>query len=425
MLGVKTSSAVGQRFASSLLARNASGIQARCASMTNRPSFAGQKRKRSDNALPDNLPRKKSRTNSLEIDVKIDPTMEVPSSFIQPLPPFEPSAKITPLQDFKITDDHFKAPAPKNNRLLLNKDLTSSKPSSDKSTHPSAALCKANTKIGSLTKRIRSLEEQTEYWRRKSLTYSQENTVIREQIDKMKQTVRTVEGERVALQTSIMRAEANSNSCINEIRKLMSANAKLMGTVGNLNEELKLADTPVHSTPVSVKRKDVTPDHAARVETALTDTLSDLTEKINEIDQLKKALAEASSEKSRLDEVVTRNTILTEMLEMENDDQKDAEGCPKRAKIAALQSAVVKCVDRITQLSDKNEAFKAVIREARDAQRPPSSSKSESIIQSLDQGQKVQILESLCMQRYRLLLREAAESLVGTEVDNGRIDESF
>merc|ERR1719159_842626 len=115
----------------------------------------------------------------------------------------------------------------------------------------------------------------------------------------------------------------------------------------------------VQSEEVVVGTKDVSPEHVAQVEKALTDTLSDLTDKVEEIDQLKKALASVSAEKSSLDEVVTRNTILAEILDMEenpNDDQKDSEGCPKLAKIASLQSAFSKCMARITQLSERSEA---------------------------------------------------------------------
>merc|ERR1719350_1903585 len=159
-------------------------------------------------------------------------------------------------------------------------------------------------------------------------------------------------------------------------------------------------------------------------EQALADTLNDLTEKLEEIETLKSALATMSRKKTELEEAVTRHTLLAEMISMrDNHDKKDAEGDEKKQRIATLQRAVEKCMFRIALLTEKNEQYKTAIRGARDRTGLGRDPENEpGLLNTLQDGQKVQVLESLCMQRYRKLLRETAETLIG---QNTRMDESF
>lgn len=418
MLGLQNSITSNQRFNNRSLGRRQSNKE------NVRPSFGG-KRKRSDSGMSDQ-PAKQRRT-SLEFDVKINDDLKLPSSFTQPLSPFECSAKVCPIKEFKNANRIFR-PLVNGTAVKVNTGRTGRGVlASMDLAHPASELCKAKSRIGKLSKRIRRLEEQNQYWRRKSLTLGSENVQLKQELDRMKNAVKQVESERLELQTKLMRAESDGSKCAMEIQSLLLANKDLTDAVNELNEELAMFSNVNDGTTANVEMQDVSPEHVAQIEQALADTLADLTDKIDEIEELKQALAAMSAEKNQLDEVVTRQTILSEMLDMEGDaDQcsEDKEGCAELAKIGRLQGAVEKCMFRIALLSEKNEEYKAVIRAARDANRPPSSPEGPSILRTLHDGQKVQILESLCMQRYRTLLREAAESLVGHEV-NSSMNESF
>merc|ERR1712045_69880 len=100
-----------------------------------------------------------------------------------------------------------------------------------------------------------------------------------------------------------MRAESDSNACMDEIRTLVAANKDLKGAVHNLNEEISMLSC-VDGKPANVETRDVSPEHVAQIEQALADPLADVTDKLDEIEELKKTLATMSAENNRLDEVV-------------------------------------------------------------------------------------------------------------------------
>jgi len=230
--------------------------------------------------------------------------------------------------------------------------------------------------------------------------------------------------ERLKLQELLMRAELDKKNCSSEIERLLKKNTELNEVVEELNAELSLGNIFENEKADVSMQEAPTSEAMEALEQALSDTLVDLESKVEEIDGLKKALAAMSNEKTELEQAVTRHTILAEILSIDNEnEQKDDEGSVELAKIAKLQEAVEKCMFRIALLTEKNEQYKMKIRHAQKRAGLESDVDDEpGLLKTLKDGQKVAVLESLCMQRYRKLLRETAETMIG---QNTRMDESF
>merc|ERR1719319_1544316 len=373
--------------------------------------------------------------------------------FPKPAPRKSPAAPRTTAKPAPLKTKHLDPINPGLRMEVLNKVIgagvgSRTRPSSRRESgemHPGHLICRLNTKNGELSKRIVRLEEQTVYWRRKSLTLESERDTLKGELSRARTQIEKLDNERLKLQDKLKLAESDGAVCAREISRQVAENSDLGSVVEDLNAELEtLMDVSGDNAPSSSNNAD--PDTSIQeggseesdaatkqmLEQALSDTLADLTEKLEEIEMLKSALNSMSRKKSDLEKAVTRHTLLAEMLSLgvdpdnageESGLHKDPEGNEEKQKIVRLQDAVEKCMFRIALLTEKNEQYKTVVRHARDRSGVIGGLDTEpGLLSTLQDGQKVQVLESLCMQRYRKLLRETAETMIG---QNTRMDESF
>lgn len=281
--------------------------------------------------------------------------------------------------------------------------------------HPS--LFEAKREIGQLTKKLNKVEEQSQFWRRKSYTLQGELTKCKKEVSELRLKVDSTENERLRLQSKLMSAAADNSKCMEGIQALMRENEDLKSVVNDVNEELRVLSTTTEACSGETCQEAIDQQHLLDLETALADTLADLTEKIEEIEILKKALEKVTVRKYQLEEVVTKDMLLKEMITVDAHIMEDPEADPIRAKMIRLQEALEKCMFRIALLSQKNKELKK--------EKSAGKTFPPTLLETLEDKQKVVVLESMCMQRFRKTLKKAAESLVGIDIDGDQMDESF
>merc|ERR1719268_787975 len=146
------------------------------------------------------------------------------------------------------------------------------------------------------------------------------------------------------------------------------------------------------------------------LEKALEDTMADLSDRLAEIEDLKKLLAKVTIEKNLLEKTVSKNQIIAEIVDVNNSKREDS---GVSGKIATLEEALEKCMFRIALLTQKNEELKQM-----NLDTSFISDRDARLMDVLEDDDKLAILESVCMQRYRTILKEAVEELVSAETTN-------
>jgi len=210
--------------------------------------------------------------------------------------------------------------------------------------------------------------------------------------------------ERVLLQKKVTAAEENSNAILDTMRNLMVENKELKATINHMDEELKmLTEDDAKSEKLVVDD----PEQNAMLEKALEDTLSDLSDQLEEIEELKKLLAKVTIEKNLLEKQVAKKQIIAEIVDL---NEGVAEDTNSTSKISKLQDAVEKCMFRISVLTQRNEELKK-----NSVNMSFSSDQDTRLMDLLEDDEKLHILESVCMKRFRKLLTEAAEKIVINE----------
>jgi len=272
--------------------------------------------------------------------------------------------------------------------------------------HPSLAKADRTNKI--LTKKIRRVEEMAQFWKSKSVTLAEDLNKSRTEISMLQGKLQGVERERLCLAKKLKTAQLDNSNCMEAIKSLMSENNTLKFVSRSIEREQEVeCESKDGQDRMSCK------ETCEELEEALEDTLADLTERLEEIEQLKAALAKTTVERDELLKVVSRDVIKSAIANM--DDQAESSNAPAK-RIAKLQAQVEKCMFRIALLTQKNEELRKVSR---------GESTETDLLKTLEDSQKLEVLESLCMQRYRKLLRDTASNLVETGEDEDLEDESF
>lgn len=286
--------------------------------------------------------------------------------------------------------------------------------------HP--ALQSAERKNQQLTKKIGRIGEMAEFWKRKSMSLADDLNRSRTEISLLRNKLENVEAERLELQSKLLAAQHDNSECMKAIESLMSDNEHLKFVAKNVNEELKsLQDCgPEEKCDVSMAEADVAGavdmEPCKELEEALEDTLADLTERIEEIEELKAALARTTVERDELQKVVSKEVIQSAIANLEQ-NAATTETDPTKQRIIVLQGQVEKCMFRIAVLTQKNAELKKVAMGGSEAR--------SKLLSTLEDSQKLEVLESLCMQRYRKLLRKTAARLVESGDDEELAEESF
>jgi len=272
--------------------------------------------------------------------------------------------------------------------------------------HPTVAKANHTNKL--LTKKLRRVEEMSQFWKGKSLNLAEDLNKSRTQLSMLQDKLQLVESERLDLANKLKKAKLDNASFMEAIKSLMSENNTLKFVSRSIEQEQELeSEMKDGHVPTACK------ETCEELEEALQDTLADLTERIDEIDQLKAALAKTTVERDELLKVVSRDAIKSVIANMNG--QVVSSNAPDK-RIARLQAQVEKCMFRIALLTQKNEQLREVSR---------GESTEFELLKTLEDSQKLEVLESLCMQRYRELLRNVACTLVETGEDEDLDDESF
>jgi len=275
--------------------------------------------------------------------------------------------------------------------------------------HP--ALKEAKDEILKLGINLRKVEEQSTFWRRKTFVLQKELHSSKSNVSSLSEQIVKLELERVMLQKKVAAVEKQSSTISDAMKTLIAENKELTETIAHMDEELNalMEDDIKEDTKVT---EDV--QLCVTLEKALEDTMADLSDRLAEIEDLKKVLVKVTIEKNLLEKEVSKKHIIAEFVNLNHDvEDEDLTG---DKKITLLQKAVEKCMFRIAVLSQKNEEL---IKFSEDA--PIGSDDDGRIMNILEDSEKISILESTCMKRYRKVLREAADELL----TQGTLNDSF
>jgi len=276
--------------------------------------------------------------------------------------------------------------------------------------HP--VLKEAKKEIVKLGINLRKVQEQSTFWRRKTFGLQKELLSSKSNVSHLSEQVVNLELERVMLQKKVAAAEKMSSTISNAMKSLIAENKDLLKIIAHKDEELKtlMVDDVTEGTKVPEDAK-----VCATLEKALEDTMADLSNRLCEIDDLKKVLAKVTIEKNLLEKEVSKKHIIAEFVNL-SQDEVEIEDLTGDKKITLLQKAVENCMFRIAVLSQKNEEL---IKFSQNA--TFSSNDNERIMNIFEDSDNLSILESMCMKRYRKLFKEAADELI----TQGTLNDSF
>jgi len=267
--------------------------------------------------------------------------------------------------------------------------------------HPT--LKKAKDEISKLSMKLKKVQQQSTFWREKTLNLQKQLRSSKSSAADLSERVVKLEVERVLLQKKVTAAEEQSNALADSMRKLIAENKELKETVNHMDEELKALMEDDAKSQV----RDC-PEHM--LEKALEDTLADLSDRLAEIEDLKKLLAKVAIEKNLLEKEVAKKQIIAEIVDL---NEGEAEYGNTDGKISKLQNAVEKCMFRIAVLTQKNEELRK-----NSHNMSFSSDQDARMMDLLEDEEKLHLLESVCMKRFRKVLKMAGEELVIQEAVN-------
>jgi len=274
--------------------------------------------------------------------------------------------------------------------------------------HP--ALKKANEEISKLSIKLKKVEQQSTFWRQKALHLQKQLRSSKNSITHLSEKVIKLEAERVLLLKKVNVAEEESNKLSDEMKILISENKELEETINHMDEELKALMDDDAKLDVQIADSST---ESAMLEKALEDSLADLSDRLVEIEDLKKLLTKVTIEKNLVEEQMAKNHIIAEFVDLNEDEGEDTK---KNKKIRKLESAVEKCMFRIAVLTQKNVELRKA-----NSNVSFSSDHDARMMDILEDEEKLSLLESVCMKQYRKLLNEAAGKLVTQEI----VDESL
>jgi len=267
--------------------------------------------------------------------------------------------------------------------------------------HP--ALKKANEEISKLSIKLKKVEQQSIFWRHKALHLQKQLRSSKDSATHLSEKVVKLEAERVLLLKKVNIVEEESNKLSDEMKNLISENKELKETIHHMDEELNaLMDD---DTKLEVQIADSSTE-SVMLEKALEDNLADLSDRLVEIENLKKLLAKVTIEKNLVEEQLAKSHIIAEFVDLNEDQAEDK----NYSKIRKLESAVEKCMFRIAVLTQKNEELRKA-----NSNVSFSSDHDARMLDILDDEEKLCLLESVCMKQYRKLLKRASGKLVTQE----------
>jgi len=273
--------------------------------------------------------------------------------------------------------------------------------------HP--ALKEAKDEILKLRLNLRKVEEQSTFWRRKTLNLQKELLSRKNNVTDLVEEVKNLEEERAVLQNKVAAAEKKSSAIVDALTGVLAENNELKETMSHMDAELNaLMKSDVDDTKEAQPPEGI--NACIELERALEDTMADLSDRLAEIEDLKKLLAKVTIEKNLLEKAVGKKQIIAEIVDINRSELEDS---TVSCKIAKLEEALEKCMFRIAVLTQKNEELKKMTGDI-----SFSSDRDARLMDVFEDDEKLSILESVCMQRYRNILKDAVEELVSAEAKN-------
>jgi len=270
--------------------------------------------------------------------------------------------------------------------------------------HPD--LKETKEKITELSINLRKVEQQSTVWKRKTLDLQKELLSNKKNASYLSKKVVKLEVERVVLQKRISAADEQSNTISVVMENFISEGNELKETIRHMDKELTvLTGDNAKFTEVDTRTDMEANDdmkECIKLERALEDTMADLSERLSEIEDLKKLLAKVAIEKNRLEKHVMKKQIIAEIINIDNKEVEDK----NVKKIGKLQDALEKCMIRIAALTRNNEELKKL-----NCDISFSTDQDARLMDLLEDEEKLKVLEAVCMKRYRKLLKEAAEKM--------------
>jgi len=261
--------------------------------------------------------------------------------------------------------------------------------------------------ISKLSTNLRKVEEQSTFWRRKTLDLRRELLSNKNKASDFNEKAEKLEIERMELQNKVTSAEEQTSTLSDAMISLIAENDEFKETITNIDEELKvLMEEDAKSNAQVPQDAQV----CIALDEALEDTMADLSDCLKEIKDLKKILVKTTIEKSLIEKEVRKKQIMANIVDINPDELEDN----NVNKVEKLQEALEKCMFRIAVITQKNAELRKL--------KGDVSFTSDQDVDMLEENEKLPILESLCMQRYRKILKEAAEKMVAQEMNDSFFD---
>jgi len=264
----------------------------------------------------------------------------------------------------------------------------------------------AKDEIRKLSINLRQVEEQSTFWRRKTLHLQRELLSNQNKASDFSEKVEKLEIERIVLQNKVTAVEEQTSSISDAMKSLIAENDEFKETITNIDEELKVLMEEDAKSNVQVAQD---AQVCIALDKALEDTMADLSDRLEEIQDLKKLLAKTTIEKNLIEKEVRKKQIMTNIVDINPNELEDNVN-----KVEKLQEALEKCMFRIAVITQKNAELRKL--------KGDVSFTSDQDVDMLEENEKLPILESLCMQRYRKILKEAAEKMVAQEMNDSFFD---
>jgi len=271
--------------------------------------------------------------------------------------------------------------------------------------HPALKLAK--DEISKLRINLRKVEEQSMFWRRRTLELQRELRSKKTDATILCEQVASLEKERLDLQKKLTAAEKQSKAITDTMKNLIAANNEMKKTIALLDTELNtMMSYDRDDTKVDTLKSDET-KHCIELEKALEDTLADLSDRHSEIEGLKKLLSEVAVERNSLEKEVAKKNIIAQIVDINPNELEDQ---TLKSKANTLLLAVEKCMFRIALLTQQNEELKKL-----NGNSTLNCDLNSTMMNLLEDNDKIAALESVCMHRFRTVLKEAAEKLATGE----------
>jgi len=264
--------------------------------------------------------------------------------------------------------------------------------------HPD--LTTARDGISKLGFKLRKVEEQGTFWKHKTMKVQEQLRRSKNNAADLNEKVVKLEIVRVLLQNKVTAAEEESTALSDAMKSLISENNELNDTISNMDKELSSLMEDEAKFDVRVTDN----SNSVMLVKALEDTMANLSDRITEIEDLKNLLASVTVEKDLLAKQVVTKQMIPEIVDEDEDENE---------KVIKLQNAVEKCMFRIAVLTQKNEELERLNGEA-----VVSSDEDTRLANLLGKEEELSSLESVCMKRYRRILKQAAEKLIAQESMN-------